>query len=125
MSIRAVGIIEPDQRRLAHIHTRVSGWVNKLYVDYVGQQVQKGSPLLEIYSPELLSSQSAYLIAKSGAGFRGSNTSTEEVVNSSKKRLELLGVVPRSLPSLIGQGKPEKHSCLDADRWTGARPQRT
>ena len=100
MSIRAVGIIEPDQRRLAHIHTRVNGWVNKLYVDFVGQQVQKSSPLLEIYSPELLSSQNAYLIALSGVGFRGTGGSNDSVIEASRKRLELLGVAPEEIAEL-------------------------
>jgi Cu(I)/Ag(I) efflux system membrane fusion protein len=100
MSIRAVGIIEPDQRRLAHIHTRVNGWVNKLYVDFVGQQVQKSAPLLEIYSPELLSSQNAYLIALSGAAFRGTGGSNDTVIEASRKRLELLGVAPEEISEL-------------------------
>jgi Cu(I)/Ag(I) efflux system membrane fusion protein len=63
MSIRAVGIIEPDQSRLARIHPRVSGWVTKVYVNFVGQDVKKDDPLFELYSPDLLQSQLDYLLA--------------------------------------------------------------
>jgi Cu(I)/Ag(I) efflux system membrane fusion protein len=105
MSIRAVGIIEPDQRRLTHIHTRVNGWVNKLYVDFVGQRVAKGAPLLDIYSPELLTSQNAYLIARSGTGLRGTSGSNDNVVESARKRLELLGVAPEEIAELDRTGR--------------------
>jgi Cu(I)/Ag(I) efflux system membrane fusion protein len=105
MSIRAVGIIEPDQRRLAHIHTRVNGWVNKLHVDFVGQSVEKGAPLLEIYSPELLSSQNAYLIARSGVGVRGAIGQNDGVIDAARKRLELLGVAPEEIAELDRTGR--------------------
>jgi Cu(I)/Ag(I) efflux system membrane fusion protein len=97
MSIRAVGIIEPDQTRLARIQTRVSGWVTKLYVDFVGKHVEKGEPLLEIYSPELLASQEAYLIALSGpqTGF----------AKPSRERLVLFGVAPEEIAELERTGK--------------------
>src|SRR6516225_5266572 len=52
MDIRAVGIIEPDQARLSRVQPRISGWVTKVHVNFVGQEVKKGDPLLEIYSPE-------------------------------------------------------------------------
>ena len=54
ISIRAVGIIEPDQTKLARLHTCISGWVTKVHVNFIGQHVKKGDPLLEIHSPDLL-----------------------------------------------------------------------
>jgi len=63
MSIRAVGIIEPDQTRLFRIHTRVSGWITKVHVNFVGKNVKKGDTLVEIYSPDLLQAQLDYLLA--------------------------------------------------------------
>lgn len=63
MTIRAVGIIEPDQTRLARVQTRIKGWVSNVFVNYVGQDVKPGDSLLEIYSPELFSTQEEYLIA--------------------------------------------------------------
>jgi Cu(I)/Ag(I) efflux system membrane fusion protein len=84
MSIRAVGIIEPDQTRLARVHTRISGWVTKVHVNFVGQNVKKGDQLLEIYSPELLATQEEYLLARESD--RGS------LADSARRRLELWGV---------------------------------
>jgi Cu(I)/Ag(I) efflux system membrane fusion protein len=46
MSVRTVGIIEPDQTRLAQLHTRVSGWVTKVHVNFVGKPVKRGDTLI-------------------------------------------------------------------------------
>jgi Cu(I)/Ag(I) efflux system membrane fusion protein len=84
MNVRAVGIVEPDQTRLARIHTRVSGWVTKVHVNFVGQHVKKGDPLLEIYSPDLVSTQDEYLIAV--------DAGQKQLADSARRRLELWGV---------------------------------
>jgi Cu(I)/Ag(I) efflux system membrane fusion protein len=84
MSIRAVGIIEPDQTRLARLHTRISGWVTKVEVNYVGQNVKKDDPLLEIYSPDLLATQEEYLTALEGG--------QKPLAAMARRRLELWGV---------------------------------
>ena len=112
MSIRAVGIIEPDQRRLARIQTRISGWVTKLYVDFVGQRVEKGDPLLEIYSPELFSSQHEYLIARAGQQPRtGGGASLAE---TSRRRLEFMGVAPQEIAELERTRQPRDTLLLRA-----------
>jgi Cu(I)/Ag(I) efflux system membrane fusion protein len=81
MSLLAVGIIEPDQKRLARLHTRISGWVTKVYANFIGQNVKKGDPLLEIYSPDLLTTQEEYLTAL------GSGQSSLAAI--ARRRLEL------------------------------------
>lgn len=48
-SVRAVGRVAYDERRVTHVHTKVQGWVETLFVDFVGQEVKRGQPLLEIY----------------------------------------------------------------------------
>jgi Cu(I)/Ag(I) efflux system membrane fusion protein len=83
MSLRAVGIIEPDQARLSRPHTRISGWATKVYVNFVGQNVKKGDPLLEIYSPDLLTTQEEYLIALEGE--------QKPLAAAARRRLELWG----------------------------------
>jgi Cu(I)/Ag(I) efflux system membrane fusion protein len=70
MNIRPVGIIEPDQTRLTRVHTRISGWVTKVHVNFVGENVHKRDPLLEIYSPDLLTTQEEYLAAVESEGSR-------------------------------------------------------
>lgn len=62
-TIRTVGMLAYDETRSAQIHTRVSGWVEQLYVDYVGKPVRRGQPLFAVYSPDLATAQADYLVA--------------------------------------------------------------
>ena len=62
-SIRTVGRVTADERRLAHVHTKFEGYVERLYVDFTGKFVKKGDPLLALYSPELIATQQEYLLA--------------------------------------------------------------
>jgi RND family efflux transporter MFP subunit len=62
-SLRTVGRVTQDERRLAHFHTRFEGTIEHLYVDYTNMYVKKGDPLLSIYSPELVATQQEYLLA--------------------------------------------------------------
>jgi Cu(I)/Ag(I) efflux system membrane fusion protein len=100
MSVRAVGIIEPDQTRLARLHTRVSGWVQKVHVNFVGQDVKKGDPLLEIYSPDLVSTQEEYLTALKGAGAPGGGEFQQHLAELARRRLQLWGVSPDEIREL-------------------------
>ncbi len=100
MSIRTVGIIEPDQTRLRRIHTRISGWVTRVHVGFVGQNVHKGNPLLEIYSPDLLSTQEEYLIALSSLESRPTDESQRRLVEAARRRLELWGVPAEEIKHL-------------------------
>lgn len=92
MSIRAVGVIEPDQTRLSRIHTRISGWVTKVHVNFVGQNVQKGDPLLELYSPDLMQTQLDYLLALEAWETQGKQDLQKRLMDASRRRLELWGV---------------------------------
>jgi Cu(I)/Ag(I) efflux system membrane fusion protein len=92
MAIRAVGIIEPDQTRLARIQTRISGWVTKVHANFVGQDVKKGDPLLEVYSPDLLATQEEYLIAVQGG--------QKPLADAARRRLELWGVPADEIKAL-------------------------
>jgi Cu(I)/Ag(I) efflux system membrane fusion protein len=61
--IRTVGRVEVDEGRQTTVNTKVEGWIEKLYVETTGSHVQKGEPLAEIYSPELVATQQEFLIA--------------------------------------------------------------
>jgi Cu(I)/Ag(I) efflux system membrane fusion protein len=61
--IRTVGRVEADEGRQTTVNTKVEGWIEKLYVETTGSHVQKGEPLAEIYSPELVATQQEFLIA--------------------------------------------------------------
>jgi len=62
-TIRTVGMLAYDETRVTQIHPKVSGWIERLYVDFVGKSVRRGQPLLTIYSPELVATQNEYLLA--------------------------------------------------------------
>jgi Cu(I)/Ag(I) efflux system membrane fusion protein len=62
-TIRTVGRVTYDERRIATVNTKVAGWIEKLYVNTTGEEVSKGAPLIDIYSPDLVSAQQEYLIA--------------------------------------------------------------
>ena len=61
--VRTVGKIEYAEDRLYAISPKISGWIDRLYLTYTGQMVRKGQPILEIYSPELVTTQQEYLLA--------------------------------------------------------------
>jgi hypothetical protein len=62
-SIRTVGRVAVDERRLHHVHTKYEAYVEHLHVDFTGKFVRKGEPLLSLYSPELVATQQEYLLA--------------------------------------------------------------
>ena len=61
--IRTVGFVKYNEDKLVHIHARVEGWIEKLYVKSDGELIEKGQPLYEIYSPALVNAQEELLLA--------------------------------------------------------------
>lgn len=111
---RTVGQVLPDERRVRHVHTKVSGWVEKLFVNTTGQSVRAGQALLTIYSPELLASQEEYLRARQAASrFAASSIpevrrGAEDLVASARRRLELFDVPASLLETLEASGQPQR-----------------
>lgn len=64
--VRAVGKVDIDERRSYTVAPKFEGWIDQLHVNVTGQAVVKGQPLLEAYSPELVSAQSEYALANEG-----------------------------------------------------------
>ncbi len=62
-SWRTVGRVAVDETRVRHVNVKVDGFVERLFVDFIGKPVKKGEPLFSLYSPELLSVQNEYLLA--------------------------------------------------------------
>ena len=61
--INTVGYVAYDEDKLVHIHPRVEGWIEKLYVKAIGDPVKQNQALYEIYSPELVNAQEELLLA--------------------------------------------------------------
>lgn len=102
-TIRTVGMVTADERREAHVHTRINGWIEKIHADYVGKPVSKGQPLFDLYSPELLSTQEEYLAA------RGKGEAGQEIAGVALERLKLWQV-PRSQISRLDQSGVAKRA---------------
>jgi hypothetical protein len=62
-SIRSTGRIAVDETRVERVHSKTEGWIEKTFVNYTGELVRKGQPLLTLYSPEMLASQRELLLA--------------------------------------------------------------
>jgi len=119
-SIRTVGTITYDETKLTRVHSKIDGWIEKLYVDYTGKLVEKGQPLFTIYSPDLLATQQEYLLAlKSHERLATSSipevrSATASLVEASKKRLSLWDISEKQIHELGEQGKPQKTLTLYA-----------
>ncbi|MBW2542782.1 MAG: efflux RND transporter periplasmic adaptor subunit [Deltaproteobacteria bacterium] len=118
--IRSAGRVDYDERLVAHVHTKVQGWVEKLYVDYEGQRVERGQPLLEIYSPELVSTQEEILIAvryreeTKDSPFVDVRHGGASLLDAAKQRLALWDVPERDIQRLIETGETRKTLTLYA-----------
>ncbi|MDP6456797.1 MAG: efflux RND transporter periplasmic adaptor subunit [Candidatus Marinimicrobia bacterium] len=96
-TIRAIGRIDYNESKVAHVHTKFNGWIEKTHADITGQRVSKGQPLLDIYSPELVSAQEEYLdalknVRSSGSVSGGAADRLETILGSTRRRLEYFDV---------------------------------
>ncbi|MCI0462002.1 MAG: efflux RND transporter periplasmic adaptor subunit [Gemmataceae bacterium] len=106
MSVRTVGIIRPDETKVARVHLRTEGWVERLFVNYTGQEVKKGAPLLAIYSPQFLTTQQEYLNARQGG--------QQSLAELARQRLELWDVPREAIEELGRTGKPRRNLILES-----------
>jgi membrane fusion protein, copper/silver efflux system len=92
-TVRTVGRVEVDERRLAHVHLKLEGWIDELRVNYTGERVQRGQILFTLYSPELVATQQEYLLALKGKKMLGESEFPEAAAGA----LSLLGVTRQRL----------------------------
>jgi RND family efflux transporter MFP subunit len=104
--IKALGTVTPDETRLAHIHTKFSGYIQKVFADYEGKLVEKGQPLFTVYSPELVSTQEELLLALEaeeklkGNEFPEIARSQAALLSGTKRRLELWDISDEQIDKL-------------------------
>lgn len=110
-TVRTVGTLAYDETRVAQIHTKISGWVEKVYVDYIGKDVRRDEPLLTVYSPELVSTQTEYLLAlRNKAQLEKSPISAtrgaaESLLAAARDRLRLWDIPEEHIKELEESGK--------------------
>jgi RND family efflux transporter MFP subunit len=104
-SIRTVGAIDYNETALEDVTTKIKGWIEKLYVNATGQQVHRGDPLFEIYSPELYSAQREYLLAMDQGTKAAANAS---LAASALTKLKFYDISAEQIAELQRTGQPTK-----------------
>ena len=109
-TVRAVGQFQFNEQRLSTVTTKFEGYIEKLYVNTTGQPVKRGQPLMEVYSPELVSAQEEYLIAWNGRQSLSNGTSESlvgvgQLADSALKRLRNWDISDAQLQRLKKDGK--------------------
>ena len=113
-SVRTTGQLTSDETKVAHVHVKTSGYLDKVYVDYIGQLVKKGQPLFTLYSPDLVATEEEYLIAKRGAKDMGSSQfpevsqGSQSLLSSTRERLKLWDISDEQIKKLDESGEVTK-----------------
>ncbi len=113
-TIQTVGRIGYDEQRLARLHPKTEGWIEELYINKTGEQVQEDTILLNIYSPQLVTSQQEYLLAVKyrralkDSPFKDIREGARDLVKTSRERLEMLDVPEHQIRELEQSGKIKK-----------------
>jgi RND family efflux transporter MFP subunit len=128
-TIRAVARLTYDETRIVRIHSKVEGWIDQIYVDFIGQLVKKNEPLLTVYSPELVATQDEYLLAMRAhdrlgdSSFKDVADGANSLLEAARRRLELWDVTDQQIAEIQKNKKPIKALTLysPADGFVLAR----
>ena len=109
--IRFYGNVQVDERRQAYVQTRFAGWIRKVYADATGNFIGKGQPLFTIYSPDLVTTEQEYLLAKKNSEslqqstVSGVASGASSLFSAAKERLLQWEVSPAEIEKLDQTGK--------------------
>jgi len=97
--VRAVGYLAESEPNVRDVNLRVSGWVERLHADTVGMALSKGSPLFDLYSPEVQVGVEELIAARRSIGSGGGAVSDsvvgragKAVLEAARRKLELWGL---------------------------------
>jgi membrane fusion protein, copper/silver efflux system len=96
-TVRASATVQADEQREAHVHSKLMGYVRKLHVNAVGQQVKKGQALYSIYSQDLLVAQQEYLRARKFS---------TDLADAARERLRLWDIPADQIRAIEQTGTP-------------------
>ncbi|MBD3167606.1 efflux RND transporter periplasmic adaptor subunit [bacterium] len=105
--VRSDGIVTVAEDQEVRVNTRIDGWIEKLYVNKTGVRVEAGEPLLEIYSPALLTAQEEYLLAVK-------NQENGRLVEAARRRLELWDITGEQIDAIRRSGEVQRTLTLVA-----------
>ena len=112
-TVHAVGTIQANERLLYQVAPRFEGWIEKLYVNTTGQSVGRGQPLMEVYSPDLVTAQEEYLIALRGASDLQDSTSDaqammQRMADDALRRLRNWEISDQEIEAIQRDGKASR-----------------
>jgi len=118
--IRTVGQVTIDETRVGHVHTRVEGWADSVLVDFTGDLVRKGQPMLTVYSPDMLASQQELLLAAKARDQMKDNPLAdaarhgEALFDAARRRLQLWDLSEAQIQQVLDTGKPIRSITVEA-----------
>lgn len=118
--IRTVGRIGYDETKVRRVAPKIGGWIETQHVNFPGQIVSRGEPLLEIYSPELVATQEEYLVALryrdrlQASTLDGAMTGASDLVRSAETRLHYWNITDRQIEALRERGEITRTMVLHA-----------
>jgi multidrug efflux pump subunit AcrA (membrane-fusion protein) len=107
-AIRTVGKVSADETRVGHVHTRIDGWIEKVFVDFTGDVVKKDEAMLTIYSPEMLASEEELLLAARARDVMPS------LFDAAKRRLQLWELSDDQIDQVLRTGQPIRNITVHA-----------
>ena len=111
-TIRAVGSVRSAETRLADVNVKLDGWIRELFVDYTGRAVAKGQPLFTLYSPDLLATETEYVLALKArdqlqrSEIGGAKERAEQLVAAARQRLTQWDLTEEQLRELDERREP-------------------
>jgi membrane fusion protein, copper/silver efflux system len=112
-ALMAVAKVDEPESQLASISARIGGRIDKLYLDFTGQQVRRGQTIASLYSPEVFSAAEEYRLSLENRKRLGTGaeplavSGAEDLVNASRRRLELWGLTTQQLDEIASSAKPQ------------------
>ena len=105
--LRTTGRVAVDERRVAQVRTKFDGFVDSLYVNFTGQAVRRGDPLLAVYSPDLLATQNDLILAERDRSDLG-----RSLADAARARLRLWDMSAADIDRVARSGKPMRDVIL-------------
>lgn len=111
IEIRTLGILIYNDKNITSVNTKFEGWIEKAYVNYVGEPVKKGQILFEIYSPQLVTTQQEYLTSVQylkkleNGGIADAIRRARSLVNAARERLHYWDITDNQIDGLKRSGK--------------------
>jgi Cu(I)/Ag(I) efflux system membrane fusion protein len=115
--VRTVGTVEYDETRRANLNPKIEGWVERLYVDFTGAPVRRGQPMIEVYSPKLVTAQEELILARrladEATGERA-KANAQALLESARRRLAYWDIPEQQIARIEESGQPTKTLTLRA-----------